>query len=88
MSSSNKTNSNTNNDKHNHNHNHQDLTYGHISDVNHGYEEIIDKYYIEIIDNETGESMKVYLDKEDFQMFACSMIISIPRIEKEKNNKK
>jgi hypothetical protein len=74
--------SNINNDKH-HN-NHQDLTYGHSSEVNHGYEESIDKYYIEIIDNETRENMKVYLDKEDFQMFACSMINSITRLEKEK----
>jgi len=57
--------------------NKDDLIRGHHSQIIHGYEEKLDKYYIEIIDFETDTDTRIYLDKEDFEMFAHSMLNSI-----------
>ncbi len=57
--------------------NKDDLIHGHQSQVIHGYQKNLDKYYIEIIDFETNTDTRIYLDKEDFEMFAHSMLNSI-----------
>ena len=59
-----------------------ELIKGHRSEVTHGYEERLAKYYIAIIDSETNSDTRIYLDKDDFELFAHTMLNSL----KDKEN--
>lgn len=54
-----------------------ELIFGQDARIDHGYNERLDKYFIQITSNETDKNTIIYLDKDVFVFFAHSMIDSI-----------
>ena len=57
----------------------------HHSELRSGYNDKIGKYFIDIIDIETAEFSRAYLDEIDFLLFAGQII---EMVKKKKNEKK
>lgn len=53
-------------------------------EMRHGYNIREKKYYVQLIDVDTQDNMKVYLDAEDFRDFAETMIDNVKVRESEK----
>jgi hypothetical protein len=53
-------------------------------EMRHGYNIKEKKYYLELIDVDTQDNMRVYLDAEEFRDFGQTMVDNVNKKEKEK----
>ena len=56
------------------NNNKDELINYHDYELRHGFNKRIRKFYIELSDVETGDNMRVYLDREDYKEIGQSII--------------
>jgi hypothetical protein len=55
-------------------------------EMRHGYNIREKKYYLELIDVDTQDNMRVYLDAEDFRDFGQTIVDNVNAKELEKRN--
>jgi hypothetical protein len=57
--------------------NKDELIKGHCSELKQGFNPTLKKFFIEIIDIETGNNMRIYLDKNEYENFANDIFQNI-----------